>query len=63
MQLRWLLGSLATEYLIAHWGLSAAFSFYEKRATGLFTFSEVAFGMTQKDLFAAIDEYIRSELE
>ena len=63
MQLRWLLGSLATEYLIAHWGLSAAFSFYEKRATGRFTFSEVAFGMTQKDLFAAIDEYLRSELE
>lgn len=63
MLLRWSLGSLATEFLIAHWGFSAAFWFYEKRATGSLTFSEVAFGMTQKDLYAAIDEYIRSELE
>ena len=63
VRLKWLLGSLAVEYLIAHWGIDAPFKFYKVAASGGLSFSERAFGLSKKALYASIDEYLRHELE
>lgn len=63
MQMRWLLGSLATEYLIAHWGLGAPFKFYQLRASGGLTVNDRALGLSKAQLYEEIDSYLRSELE
>ena len=63
VRLKWMLGSLATEYLIAHWGIDAPFKFYKVSAGGGFSFSERAFGLSKRALYASIDEYLRHELE
>ena len=62
-QLRWLLGSLATEYLVAHWGIGAPWAFYSTSFSPGESFSVRAFGITEEELTRRIDGYLRSELE
>ena len=61
--MQWMLGSLATEYLIAHWGIEAPFSFYSTPAANGEEFSMTAFGLTNEELTKRIDAYLQAELE
>lgn len=63
MQLRWILGSLATEYLIAHWGFDAAFAFWTPPFADADKFSNAVFGVTFDELSQQIDTYLRGEIE
>jgi len=61
--MQWMLGSLATEYLIAHWGIEAPFAFYSTPAANGEEFSMTAFGLTKEELTKRIDAYLQAELE
>ena len=61
--MQWMLGSLATEYLIAHWGIEAPFAFYSTLAVNGEEFSMTAFGLTKEELTKRIDAYLQAELE
>lgn len=63
MQMRWMLGALATEYLIAHWGFGAPFKLYQLNAAGGLGVADRAFGLSKTQLYNAIDAYIQQELE
>ena len=58
-----MLGALATEYLIAHWGIDAPFAFYSTPETNGEEFSMTAFGLTKEELTKRIDAYLQAELE
>ena len=61
--MQWMLGALATEYLIAHWGIDAPFAFYSTPETNGAEFSMTAFGLTNEELTKRIDAYLQAELE
>ena len=61
--MQWMLGSLAIEYLIAHWGIEAPFAFYSTPAANGEEFSMTAFGLTKEELTKRIDAYLQAELE
>mgnify|MGYP006270211821 FL=1 len=64
MQMRWAIGQLATEYIVAHWGIDALFAMYRNGTDGLP--GDVVMrtlGISKPDLYLRIDAYLQSELE